>query len=116
MMTSSSEERRSKPPTTGPASGKGSLYSRFIPREELQSFAAWEPGDIADAEVAAPAVAGTQAANREAARAEAAAHLAEQVRAARQAGYQDGYRDGLVALEGFKQSFAHQATLQSASW
>lgn len=111
-MTSSSEERRNKPPPTGPASGKGSVYSRFIPREELRSFAAWEPGDIADAEVAAPAVAGTQAANREAARAEAAAQLAEQVRAARQAGYQDGYRDGLVALEGFKQSFAHQATLQ----
>lgn len=111
-MTSSSEERRNKPPPTGPASGKGSVYSRFIPREELRSFAAWEPGDIADAEVAAPAVAGTQAANREAARAEAAAQLAEQVRAARQAGYQDGYRDGLVALEGFKQSFAHQATTQ----
>jgi hypothetical protein len=34
------------------------------------------------------------------------------VRQARQSGYQDGYRDGLVALEGFKQSFAHQATLQ----
>ena len=34
------------------------------------------------------------------------------MRQARQSGYQDGYRDGLVALEGFKQSFAHQATLQ----
>ena len=34
------------------------------------------------------------------------------MRAARQAGYQDGYRDGLVALEGFKQSFASQTTTQ----
>ena len=34
------------------------------------------------------------------------------VTAARQAGYQDGYRDGLVALEGFKQSFAQQNTAQ----
>lgn len=111
-MTSSSKAQRSGAPSAAPASAKGSLYSRFIPREELQSFAAWEPGDIADADVAPPGVAGTQAANREAARAEAAAQLAEQVRVARQAGYQDGYRDGLVALEGFKQSFAHQATLQ----
>ena len=30
----------------------------------------------------------------------------QQLRAARRPGYQDGYRDGLVALEGFKQSFA----------
>ena len=112
-MTSSSRARRSgPPPAAAAATGKGSVYSRFIPREELQSFAAWEPGDIADAEVEPPAAAGTRAANRESARVEAAAQLAEQVRVARQAGYQDGYRDGLVALEGFKQSFAHQATLQ----
>ena len=38
--------------------------------------------------------------------------LARQLRAARQSGYQDGYRDGLVALEGFKQSFAAQTTTQ----
>ena len=37
---------------------------------------------------------------------------AQQLRAARQSGYQDGYRDGLVALEGFKQSFASQTTTQ----
>ena len=41
-----------------------------------------------------------------------AAQHAEALKQARQSGYQDGYRDGLVALEGFKQSFAHQATLQ----
>jgi len=34
------------------------------------------------------------------------------LRAARQSGYQEGYRDGLVALEGFKQSFASQTTAQ----
>jgi flagellar assembly protein FliH len=41
-----------------------------------------------------------------------AEELAAHVRAARSAGYQDGYRDGLVALEGFKQSFASQTTAQ----
>jgi flagellar assembly protein FliH len=30
----------------------------------------------------------------------------------RQTGYQDGYRDGLVALDGFKQSYAAQVTAQ----
>jgi flagellar assembly protein FliH len=44
-----------------------------------------------------------------------AEELAAHVRAARSAGYQDGYRDGLVALEGFKQSFASQTTAQIGS-
>jgi flagellar assembly protein FliH len=82
------------------------MYARFIPREELSSFAAWSPGDLAGA---TPATAPAAAA--EAPHVDPAEQLAEQVRAARQSGYQDGYRDGLVALEGFKQSFAHQATL-----
>jgi flagellar assembly protein FliH len=37
------------------------------------------------------------------------------VQAARQQGYQDGYRDGLVALDGFKQSFAMQTVTQVAA-
>ena len=41
-----------------------------------------------------------------------AQEIQAQLHAARQAGYQDGYRDGLVALEGFKQSFAQQMTAQ----
>jgi flagellar assembly protein FliH len=112
MMTSSSRARRNVPPPASSATGKGSVYSRFIPREELSSFAAWEPGDITDTTGEPPAAAAARAQSPEAMRAEAAQHLAEQVRLARQSGYQDGYRDGLVALEGFKQSFAHQATLQ----
>lgn len=41
-----------------------------------------------------------------------AAEWQARITAARKAGYQDGYRDGLVALEGFKQSFAQQNTAQ----
>jgi flagellar assembly protein FliH len=112
MMTSSSRARRNVPPPAGAAPGKASVYSRFIPREELSSFAAWEPGDITDTTGEPHGAAAARTPSPEAARAAAAEHLAEQVRLARQSGYQDGYRDGLVALEGFKQSFAHQATLQ----
>jgi len=78
-------------------------YSRFIPREELGDFAAWKPGAFAGdarAQAAAPAAEPT------------ADEWRAKMAAARQAGYQDGYRDGLVALEGFKQSFAAQATAQ----
>lgn len=85
-------------------------YARFIPREELRDFAAWTPdafggsgpadplhaaGDAADG----PPHAGTDA-------------LQARLDAARQAGYHDGYRDGLVALDGFKRSFAAQTTAQ----
>jgi flagellar assembly protein FliH len=102
MSSSSRSPIRNVPPP--PGSKAGTAYTRFIPREELQDFAAWAPdsfgGDAAaggpEPEPAAPTEADWQA----------------QVAAARQAGYQDGYRDGLVALEGFKQSFAAQATAQ----
>ena len=84
-------------------------YARFIPREELGGFAAWQPGDIAGG----PAPQGNvQRAPEEPTRPDLAAQQAEQLRAARQAGYQDGYRDGLVALDGFKQSFAAQTVAQ----
>ena len=84
-------------------------YARFIPREELNGFAAWRPGDIAGGP--APQ-ANVQRATEEAAPADQAVQHAAQLRAARQAGYQDGYRDGLVALDGFKQGYAAQATAQ----
>jgi flagellar assembly protein FliH len=89
-----------------PAGSKAATpYTRFIPREELGDFAAWRPGSLNDgAAAAAPAAAATTEPGADEWRA--------QVAAARQAGYQDGYRDGLVALEGFKQSFAVQATSQ----
>lgn len=88
-----------------------SLYSRFIPREEIGGFAAWQPGAIGAPEPAAapPPPDPAALARREAER------QREQVHAARQAGYQEGYRDGLAALEGFKQHYAAQVTGQVAA-
>ncbi len=74
-------------------------YARFIPREELDAFAAWCPDDIGNG-----AARGASTESR---------HGTEQ-QAVRQAGYQDGYRDGLVALENFKLSFAQQLAAQLA--
>ena len=105
-MTSSSRHRNVPPPQGSATTRPSSPYARFIPREELSSFAAWHPGDISDG---APAPSGAAV---EAAVDDVPAPVDEQLRAARQAGYQDGYRDGMVALEGFKQSFALQATGQ----
>ena len=104
-MTSS--KPKSVPSPNDPA--RAATYARFIPREELNSFAAWHPGDL-DGGPAPQA--NVQRARDEAPRADAATQLAAQLHAARQAGYQDGYRDGLVALEGFKQSFEMQTTAQ----
>ncbi len=105
-MTSSSRHRNVPPPQGSATTKSSSPYARFIPREELSSFAAWEPGDISDAAAPLPGAAADAGIE------DPAAPLDEQLRAARQTGYQDGYRDGLVALEGFKQSFALQATAQ----
>lgn len=105
-MTSSSRAHRNVPPPSGAAGAKPSPYARFIPREELSSFAAWAPGDVSGA--TAPAA----GADAPAKAAETSEIQAEQIRQSRQSGYQDGYRDGLVALEGFKQGFAQQATRQ----
>jgi len=102
-MTSSSKARRAAPPAGASPGARSSAYTRFIPREEIGSFAAWEPHDLSGRVDEAPA---------EPSAADAAALHAEQLKAARTAGYQDGYRDGLVALEAFKQSFARQATSQ----
>ena len=93
-----------------PADGaRAAAYARFIPREELSSFAAWNPGALGGGPEPS---AGTPRTAAEAPKADPAELLAAQLRAARQSGYQDGYRDGLVALEGFKQSFASQTTAQ----
>jgi flagellar assembly protein FliH len=80
-------------PAPGPA------YGRFIPREELQGFANWQPHAFGGA--AAPA-AGPRPPK------DVPAALQE----ARQAGYQDGYRDGLVALESFKRGLLQQNVAQ----
>src|SRR3954471_10040980 len=106
MSASAPKTPRNVPPPPGSTAARASAYARFIPREELSSFAAWEPGDFSGARAAA------HAAVDEPPPVDPVVLHAQQVQAARQGGYQDGYRDGLVALEGFKQSFAHQATLQ----
>jgi flagellar assembly protein FliH len=95
------------PPVDG---GRNKAYARFIPREELSSFAAWNPGDLAGGPV--PQANVQRGATDEPAKPDLAAQHAAALQAARQAGYQDGYRDGLVALDGFKQSYAKQATAQ----
>jgi flagellar assembly protein FliH len=102
MSSSSKHLFRNIPPPEG--SKAAASYQRFIPAEELGAFASWTPGAIGpDAQApAAPA----------APPAPTAADWQARIHAARQAGYQEGYRDGLVALEGFKESFAQQATSQ----
>ncbi len=103
-MSHPKERIRQVPPPAG--GGKGaSMYARFIPREELSSFAAWSPGSLSGEEEAAAAAAAEPTLSPEEQQAEA-------LRAARQGGYHDGYRDGIAALESFKQSFASQATAQ----
>ncbi|GIX25710.1 MULTISPECIES: flagellar assembly protein FliH [Caldimonas] len=89
------------------------LYSRFIPREELHSFSAWSPDSFSDESAAAPA-AGVPPAPQPTEQ-EREAQWQAQIAEARQAGYKDGYRDGLVALDGFKQSYATQVTAQVAA-
>lgn len=93
-------------PGPAPGAAAGSPHARFIPREELGAFAAWNPGSFGGA--ATPRGV-SPAPTAEAAPSEA---VQAQLQAARQAGYQDGYRDGLVALEAFKQSYAQQMTAQ----
>jgi len=89
-----------------PAS-QSSFMRRFVPREEIDDFAAWTPGSF-----------GAQA-QRNAPPPPPAAPTHEQINAqlqlARQGGYADGYRDGLAALESFKQSCAAQVTSQVAA-
>ena len=108
----SSSSRRHGPINVPPPAGAkpASAYARFIPREELGDFAAWNPDALNGQRRAAQAPAEPpppppppEPTTEE--------WLAE-VAAARQAGYQDGYRDGLVALESFKQSYAAQLTAQ----
>ncbi|MFL6661459.1 MAG: FliH/SctL family protein, partial [Rhizobacter sp.] len=100
---------RNVPPPEGAKAA--SPYARFIPREELGAFATWSPGTLAG-DGQSPSQSGVRKAAPAEPEKPAAPDLGQQLHAARQGGYQDGYRDGLAALEGFKQSFAHQTTLQ----
>jgi flagellar assembly protein FliH len=87
------------------SSKPGPAWGRFIPREELGDFAAWKPGSLSGGPGAAAAAPPPPAEP-------GAEEWRARIAAARQQGYQDGYRDGLAALDGFKQSFAAQATAQ----
>jgi flagellar assembly protein FliH len=103
-------EQLNVPPPQG---AKPSAYARFIPREELSSFAAWSPDALSGGTAAnAPLRRATDQPAKTQDAANAADVLAAQLRAARQSGYQDGYRDGLVALDAFKQTYASQVTAQ----
>jgi flagellar assembly protein FliH len=112
---SSSKAPRPAPPPGGSAAPKpASPYARFIPREELNSFAAWMPGALSGNgnAPAAPVQRAEPPAPPAPPKPSPEEELAAHVKAARSSGYQDGYRDGLVALDGFKQSFASQITAQ----
>jgi flagellar assembly protein FliH len=113
MMTSSKPKPgiRNVPPPVGGT--KPNVYARFIPREEVGSFAAWKPGSLAGGPEDRRKT-GTQQQQQQPAEPPKPDPeiIAQQLHAARQSGYQDGYRDGLVALEGFKQSFATQMAAQ----
>jgi len=106
-MSAAKQPRPVPPPAEGArATPARDVYARFIPREELSSFASWSFGDVSTAGGSAAARAEPEVPQ------DPAEQHAQALRAARQAGYQEGYRDGLVALEGFKQSFASQTTTQ----
>lgn len=111
-----SSKEPDKPGSPSPAK-PASPYSRFIPREELNSFAAWKPGALTGNESApqAPVQRAEPPAPPAPPKPSPEEELATHVKAARTAGYQDGYRDGLVALDGFKQSYASQVTAQVGS-
>jgi flagellar assembly protein FliH len=92
-------------------SAKPSVYGRFIPREELSNFAAWNPGALSGG--AAPSDLGVhRPSEAELTKATPAEMLAAKLHATRQQGYQEGYRDGLAALELFKQSYAKELGAQ----
>ncbi len=99
-----------------PQGNKQSVYSRFIPREELNDFAAWTPGTIESAGDSAEQPPRAQR-TEESAIAAPNPHdeLQAMLQTNRQQAYQDGYRDGLVALEAFKQSHARQLSTQIGS-
>ena len=109
-MTSSELHERLHAASAAQPAAKAGLHARFIPREELGSFAAWTPGAFSAA--SADGAADPQRPVRPERRADSAPDIALALKAARNQGYQDGYRDGLVALEGFRQSFALQTTQQ----
>jgi flagellar assembly protein FliH len=94
-----------------PGGTKPSVYGRFIPREELNTFSAWNPDALSGAP-AHEAAGMHRAPEPDAPKATPAELLSAKLHATRQQGYQDGYRDGMAALEAFKQSYANQLNVQ----
>jgi flagellar assembly protein FliH len=99
-MTSSSKPTGPRQVPPPPGSKPANSYSRFIPREELNSFAAWTPGSLSG---------GNETPNTGVHRPEPPAppapnpvdELMAQLKQVRQTGYQDGYRGAIV--QGFGQ-------------
>jgi flagellar assembly protein FliH len=131
-MTNSSDPSGAgpkKPQPSSNAGNSGSNYSRFIPREELGHFAAWEPnaltgqrgnpafskndaGDHAQTDASSMLRPKRPQAASKAPPAPPPPSVEEQIKNAHTKGYQDGYRDGLAALEAFKQQWASQTSTQ----
>ncbi|MEJ6007229.1 FliH/SctL family protein [Paucibacter sp. AS339] len=109
--------RQVPPPERREGEERRGSYARFIPREELQGFAAWNPDALSGASnakrppISAPAAPAAAPATPQPAP-EPEPSQQELLHAARQSGYQDGYRDGMAALDAFKQSFAQQMSAQ----
>lgn len=104
-MTSSSD----RPPPVR----SGSLYARFIPREELQGFTTWMPSSLDPRAPEPPPDPGIERAVHEAAlRTAHEAGIEVGREDGQRQGYAEGYRDGLAALEGFKQHHTQQMAAQ----
>lgn len=109
--------RQVPPPERRDGEERRSSYSRFIPREELSGFAAWNPDALQGGPEARrpPIYAPAPPPAPPAAPAPPPApepQIEDLLHAARQSGYQDGYRDGMAALDAFKKSFAQQMSAQ----
>jgi flagellar assembly protein FliH len=107
-----------------PAPPSSNPYARFIPREELGAFAAWQPDALAGGrerpKVSAAPDPEQQRQAAERAAAQAAAHQerererrlsarVHELHKAREDGYTEGQRDAQAAFETFRQGFAAQA-------
>jgi flagellar assembly protein FliH len=92
-----------------PGSKGGGSYSRIIPAEELQDYAAWKPGALGDPSAAPAATAWRVDKPKEET---SDAVWQQRIAQGRKEGYEEGYRDGMSALESFKRTHAEQMQAQ----
>jgi flagellar assembly protein FliH len=115
-MSSSSDSRGPGAPDHKPGGdpARSSAYSRFIPREELTAFSAWQLGAFGDGQQGGASKPGAPAAapKEPPPPPPPTPQVVAQIKAARDGGYHDGYRDGMAALESFKQNYAAQVSAQ----